>query len=88
MEHPHFCQSFAMPLMQETNHGLGKDGLRSPDYCRYCYQNGAFTTDETMKQMMETCIPFALEAGVYADAETAQATMRVYYPGLKRWAKA
>jgi hypothetical protein len=38
--------------------------------------------------MIEICIPYALQAGQYADEDTARAQMQQYYPTLKRWASA
>jgi hypothetical protein len=34
--------------------GTEEDGSKSDMYCKYCYQNGAFTeTDMTLDQMMD-----------------------------------
>ncbi|MEN6341175.1 MAG: zinc ribbon domain-containing protein [Methanospirillum sp.] len=46
------CQSCSMPLAAPGDRGTEGDGTPSAFYCRYCYQNGAFTeptaTIETM----------------------------------------
>lgn len=46
------CQSCGMPISRPSDRGTEGDGVRSAYYCRYCYQNGAFTepgaTIETM----------------------------------------
>jgi hypothetical protein len=39
-----------------------------------------------MEEMVETCIPFVIEAGVFKTAEEARAEMLLSYPKLKRWA--
>lgn len=52
-----FCQSCGMPLV-EGNIGTNSDGSRSEDYCGYCYQNGDFTLDVNMNQMIEFCLQF------------------------------
>ena len=39
-----------------------------------------------MDEMIESCIPFCLEAGVYGDAQSARAAMQAFFPKLKRWA--
>ncbi len=54
MEKIHYCQSCGMP-MEESLYGTEKDGTKSPDYCSYCYQNGAFTGEMTMEQMIDFC---------------------------------
>lgn len=81
------CQSCGMPLFNPADFGTEKDALHSMYYCHYCYENGAFTKDETMAQMIETCIPFEIEAGVYKNAGDARSAMHTIYPLLKRWQK-
>lgn len=80
------CQCCAMPLTDDVL-GTNADGTKNPDYCVYCYKDGAFTGDATMEQMIETCIPFALEAGAFATAEEARTAMQTQFPTLKRWKK-
>ena len=48
----HFCQSCGMPLTEEKR-GSNADGSLNEDYCAYCYNNGKFTQDFTMSQMIE-----------------------------------
>ncbi len=83
------CQSCGMP-MGETNElfGTEADGSKSQDYCHYCYGDGKFLKEETMEQMIESCIPFTLEDGVYQTADEARESLTAFYPSLKRWAKA
>jgi hypothetical protein len=38
--------------------------------------------------MIETCIPFSLEADEYKNVDEARAAMRQSFPKLKRWAQA
>jgi len=80
-----FCQSCMMP-MEGEEYGSESDGSKSADYCSYCYDNGAFRKEETMEQMVEACIPFVIEAGVFKTADEARADMLQSYPKLKRWA--
>lgn len=80
------CQSCTMPLTEDVL-GTNTDGTKNPDYCHYCYKDGAFTSEETMEQMIETCVPFTLEAGAFANAEDARAAMQSQFPTLKRWKK-
>lgn len=80
------CQSCGMPLEKEEHFGKNLDGSRNEDYCCYCFPNGEFSKDETMEEMIESCIQFEIEAGC-PDAETARARMMEYMPALKRWKK-
>jgi len=80
-----FCQSCAMPLTTPQEHGINKDGSQNDDYCVYCFKDGAFTADVDMEGMIEACVPFCVEHKVYADADTARAEMRAFFPTLKRW---
>ncbi len=81
----YFCQSCGMPMAHDDDRGTEKDLSKNGDYCRYCYDKGEFTSNETMEEMINTCIPFALEAGTYPDAKTAREVMLSYFPALKRW---
>ena len=82
------CQSCSMPIMEEDMFGKNADGTKNEDYCAYCYPNGAFNSpDETMEEMIESCIPHCLKAGIYPDEETARAEMLKMFPALKRWQK-
>ena len=85
MENMNHCQSCGMP-MKDEHYGTEKDGSKSGDYCSYCYKDGGFTSDETMEQMIETCIPFTLESGAFKTADEARACMQGFLPTLKRWA--
>jgi hypothetical protein len=53
MEPEKFCQSCTLPMENMEDRGNEKDGSKSDVYCKYCYQNGAFTEpDMTLDQMM------------------------------------
>lgn len=57
MELKIFCQSCSMPLDKPELLGTEKDGSKSQEYCKYCYQNGAFTNpDMTLKEMTSVVI--------------------------------
>ena len=58
----------------------------SEDYCEYCYADGEFTTQCTMDEMIEQCVPFCVEADPTITEEQARASMKAYFPTLKRWA--
>jgi len=81
-----FCQSCGMPMTKPGDFGKEADGGPCPDYCQYCYPNGAFTNDdETMEQMIESCIPHCRD--YYENDEAARADMMEKFPTMKRWAK-
>ncbi len=80
-----FCQSCAMPL-SEGMYGTEKDGSPSADYCKYCYESGDFTANTSMDEMIEFCVPHMVENNPGMTAETARASMKNFFPQLKRWA--
>jgi Putative zinc ribbon domain len=62
-----FCQSCGMPMKKDPrNGGTNADGSKSPEYCRYCYVNGAFTSPEidTPQAMQRFCIGKLKEMGM------------------------
>lgn len=85
MENMTLCQSCAMPMTQPEDFGTLSNGEKSSDYCHYCYANGAFLKEETMDEMIETCVPFVSNGNPYPDAQTARKQMQQYFPTLKRW---
>ena len=80
------CQSCGMPLIADSDFGLNADGSKNEEYCCYCFPDGAFSKDETLEEMVESCIPFALKAGQYQDEETARQGLLSQLKTLKRWA--
>ena len=81
------CQSCEMPLAKPEDFGREADGSASPDYCRHCYENGAFANpDETMEEAIESCIPYCREE--FESGEAARKHFMESFPELKRWAKA
>ena len=83
-----FCQSCGMPLQNEADYGTEAGGARSEEYCTYCYQDGGFTADCTMDEMIDFCIRFEQQQNPGLDAEDARRAMRAWYPTLKRWKQA
>lgn len=79
------CQSCGMPIEDKKLRGTEKDGSESADYCCYCYKNGAFSKDEIMEEMIESCIPFMLEDGSCKSGEDARNALLKVIPNLKRW---
>ena len=90
MEERKFCQCCAMPLDKPEDQGTEAGGALSGDYCRYCYQNGAFTApDATMDDIIAFNLKFNEENGhPFGPQEEAEKMMRGWFPTLKRWKKA
>lgn len=81
-----YCQSCGMPLgNNDALLGAEKDGTKNPDYCQYCYENGAFTFHGTMAEMIEICIPPMMENSPGMSETDARNMMRAVLPNLKRW---
>ena len=78
------CQSCAMPLSDDIL-GTEKDGSKCADYCKYCYENGAFTYECTMEQMIDFCLSLPNETGMTDEQYKKYLTKT--YPSLKRWKK-
>jgi len=74
-----------MPLGPNEPVATEADGSTNPDYCGYCYKDGAFTTDVTMDQMIDFCVPIVVEQVPGVTAEAARAQMAQVFPTLKRW---
>lgn len=83
-----YCQSCGMPLTKPEDLGTNADGSKNEEYCTYCYQNGAFTEDCTMDEMIEHNLKYNDETGEFGDRETAKEGLLEFMPTLKRWRKA
>ena len=83
-----YCQCCGMP-MGDTNelYGTEQDGSKSKDYCKYCYEHGAFTSDCTMEEMIEFCVPVMVKENPGMSEDKAREMMTQYFPTLKRWMK-
>lgn len=82
-----FCQSCSMPLENSEQYGTNSDGSKNQDYCHYCFEQGAFSKEETMEEMIESCLPFVSKGNPWPDEETARKAMLMHFPDLKRWKK-
>lgn len=75
-----------MPLGgTDEMYGTNADGSKSEDYCKYCYDNGSFTTSCSMDEMIETCVPHMASANTNMSEDEARNMMREFFPTLKRW---
>ena len=81
-----YCQSCGMPMgATDEMYGANVDGSKSEDYCKYCFDNGAFTAQCTMDEMIEFCVPHMSGANSGMSADEARKMMREFFPALKRW---
>jgi hypothetical protein len=79
------CQSCGMPLEGPDDYGTAANGAKITDYCRYCFQNGAFTEpDITLRDMIAKCAGIITQQGIMTEPK-AQAFMGEIIPKLKRW---
>ena len=78
------CQS-----CDETTFGTEADGSKNEEYCQYCYADGHFTKECTMDEMIELNLnyleEFNKDSEVKYTIEEARATMKEFFPQLKRW---
>ena len=76
------------PLGEEMR-GTDADGSKSEDYCIYCYQDGKFTRECSMEEMIDFCAQFVDEVNKNMPqpmtAEQYKQMMRQFFPQLKRW---
>ncbi|HRO47541.1 zinc ribbon domain-containing protein [Agriterribacter sp.] len=83
MESQKFCQSCTFPIDNMKDRGTEKDGSKSNMYCKYCYQNGAFTDpDMTLERMKEIA---RTEMGKQRLPDHIIQQSINMLPGLKRW---
>ena len=84
METQKICQSCGMP-MKEEDFGTNAGGGAHQEYCKYCFQNGRFSCEGTMEEMIESCIPFMVDGASGFTAEQARELLQKTLPQLKRW---
>ena len=79
------CQSCTMPIDNIADRGTEKDGSKSDLYCKYCYQDGAFTDPATTFGQMKTIVITQMEKR-HLPADIIQKSLNSL-AGLKRWKK-
>lgn len=81
-----YCQSCGMPMGDDDRYyGTNEDRSKNEDYCKYCFIRGRFTSDCTMDEMINICIPHMVEAHPEMKEEEAREMMKNFFPHLKRW---
>ena len=80
------CQSCGMPMGTIVEmRGTNADGSTSADYCAYCFEDGVFTVQCSIGEMIELCISHVTSAHPDMSADEARSMMREFFPTLKRW---
>ena len=81
------CQSCGMSIQDPKDFGTTASGAKNLSYCRFCFENGAFTEpDLTLEQMIEKCTGIAATKKNMS-GEKAKEIVNDYMPKLKRWFK-
>jgi hypothetical protein len=83
MENKQICQSCSMPIDSAEVAGTEKDGSPSQEYCKYCYQQGAFVNPDMTLEEMQTLVKTKMLEMKIAPDITAKAFNSLPY--LKRW---
>lgn len=83
------CQSCGMPLKQDDDKGTEADGSKSEDYCAHCFQQGAFTQNVTVDEVIESNLQSLDEwnksTGLQLTEQEARMQLNEFLPTLKRW---
>lgn len=83
MENVTFCQSCGMPLDTEDLKGTEKNGLKTDEYCKYCYENGAFKNPKMNLEDMKKNVQNQMKRLEHHEYEIQKAINIL--PALKRW---
>ena len=85
------CQSCGMPIrtgndaMDKTFWGTNADGTPMSDFCKFCYQAGAFVEPAlTKKDMIEKSVSHQTRV-LHLPTEKAKESANDVIPKLKRW---
>lgn len=80
----HYCQSCGMMFTAPDQFAREADGSVTEEFCRWCYDAGAYTYETSMDAMIEECAPRMAEAMGWTNDE-AVSLLGAVLPGLKRW---
>jgi hypothetical protein len=84
MREAQICQSCGMPMETLEDFGTNADGSSNGDHCRFCFQNGDFTSpDLIMEQMIDRLVRLSDKMGM--SQAQARALAKTVIPKLKRW---
>lgn len=81
-----YCQCCGMPFFTDKDHAVNPDGTPSQDWCADCVKDGEFMPyRSTMEGVIETCAPYMVESGSFANLDEAVSLLGAVLPQLKRW---
>ncbi|SDH21726.1 Putative zinc ribbon domain-containing protein [Flavobacterium omnivorum] len=83
MENKISCQSCSIPLDATALKGTDKNGLKSKEYCKYCFDGGTFKNPEMNLEQMKINLKNKLKK--LAINEDSIQKMVNNLPLLKRW---
>ena len=83
MQTTHFCQSCGMPIDDAALRGTEIDGSKNAEYCKYCYQDGAFVNPDMTLSDMQLLVIEKMEDNKLPEDILETAVVRL--PHLKRW---
>ena len=78
-----FCQSCTMPIDNVADRGTEKDGSKSNEYCKYCYQDGALINPNMTFEEMKSLVITQMK-NMNLPPDIIQNSVRSL-PDLKRW---
>lgn len=79
-----YRQSCDMMFTRPGQHGHEADGTETDDFCRWCYDEGAYTYETTMEEMIEDCAP-RMSQNMYWTADECALFLGTILPTLRRW---
>ena len=83
MENKTLCQSCGMPLDTEEVKGTEKNGSKNNEYCKYCYENGAFKDPHMILREMQNRVKNQMKRLEHHEYAIQKAVNIL--PALKRW---
>lgn len=78
-----YCQSCSMPLDNPELQGTEKDGSKSNEYCKYCYEHGVFINPNMSLKEMTSLVITQMEKRNLDPKVIDMAVSSL--PNLKRW---
>ena len=82
----HYCESCAM-ILTPDDCAREADGSKADHWCKWCYDQGHYTYETTMEDMIEDCAP-RLAANTGMTLDEAVSLMGAVLPNLQRWREA
>ncbi len=83
------CQSCSMPLVKIEDFGNNSDKTINMEYCEHCFNEGQFTHNRTIEEMIETNLKFLdefnSENGTAYSIDEARIILKAHLATLKRW---